>query len=462
MRRGNGLAAASGIRVVALGLVTQLAVAGGTAPSGRAARVSASRAPAFDTVTVSVPTANRAPPFGHSRSLTVPARWTVEVWARVSGARLAVWTPQHELLVSVPGAGEVVELRPGPRAAAVPGESVLLSGLTNPQGMAFDTLDGRQMLYVAESDQVDRFAWSGDGVLGARTVFVPGMPDSDPGGDDVHRLKDVVVGPDHTVYVDVGSSSNVDTTDLDATPPRAVVMAYRPDGAGRVYATGVRNGDGLSFDPDGELWTAVSNRDEIPYPFHRAYAGYDDAFGAVIASYVNNHPPDELAKLTPGRDLGWPYCNPDPDVSPGAATGTFRYGDLPFDPDAQTNPNGSMLDCASLSPLERGIPAHSAPLGFHFLEGSALPAPWSHGAILAVHGSSDRTPPRAPAVLWFPWEAARKTLGAQVNLITGFQTSDGGRWGRPVDVVPGPDGALYVTDDTAGAVYRIAPPRAHA
>jgi glucose/arabinose dehydrogenase len=64
-------------------------------------------------------------------------------------------------------------------------------------------------------------------------------------------------------------------------------------------------------------------------------------------------------------------------------------------------------------------------------------------------------------VLWFPWEAEQRALGRQVDLVTGFQAADGSRWGRPVDAVPGPDGAFYVTDDTAGSVYRIAPPTAH-
>ena len=167
------------------------------------------------------------------------------------------------------------------------------------------------------------------------------LPDTDPGGDDVHRMKGVAVGPDHTVYVDIGSSSNVDTTDLSREHPRAVVMAYRPGGKGRVFATGIRNGDGLSFDPDGELWTAVNNRDQIAYPFHRAYGGEADAFGQVIPAYVDDHPPDELAKLTRGRNVGWPYCNPDPDTDQPGGNVALHYGNLPFDPDAQTNPGGA-------------------------------------------------------------------------------------------------------------------------
>jgi glucose/arabinose dehydrogenase len=115
------------------------------------------------------------------------------------------------------------------------------------------------------------------------------------------------------------------------------------------------------------------------------------------------------------------------------------------------------MNCAQLAPIERGLPAHSAPLGFHFLEGSKLPSPWSHGAVVAGHGSWDRQPPRPPVIYWMPWESKAKTLGPAIPLVAGFQNADGSRWGRPADAVAGPDGALYVTDDTAGAVYRIVP-----
>ena len=109
----------------------------------------------------------------------------------------------------------------------------------------------------------------------------------------------------------------------------------------------------------------------------------------------------------------------------------------------------------------RGAPAGTcciAPLGLDFLEGSQLPVPWSRGAVVAVHGSWDRQPPQEPAVLWMAWDANAKTLLPAITLVSGFQNADGSRWGRPVDAVPGPDGSLYVSDDTAGAIYRLQPP----
>ncbi len=404
-------------------------------------------------VTISVPAANRQGAFQGPETLTLPRGWTAEAWALVPGARLETWTPEGDLLVSVPSAGKVVELIPGAHRSRPPTQRTIISGMENPQGMAFDRVGGQEVLYVAGSSEVDRYVWA-HGQPTAHTVFAGGLPD---GG--AHPLKNVVVGRNHTVYFDIGSATNASPQSPSSTP-RASVLAYRPDGRRiRVFATGIRNGDGLSFAPDRTLWTAVNMRDDIAYPFHRAYGSSTNAYGQVMGAYVGDHPSDEIARLTPGRNLGWPYCDPDPDRHPGVAGTAFDYGSPPFDDDAQTNAGGTVLNCAKLPRINRGIPAHSAPLGFHFLQGSKLPAPWRNGAVVGVHGSWDRTPPRAPAVLWMPWDAKGRTLGAARTLVGGFQHSDGSRWGRAVDAVPGPDGALYVSDDTAGAIYRIVPAR---
>ncbi|HEX3975702.1 MAG TPA: hypothetical protein VHW96_05525 [Solirubrobacteraceae bacterium] len=410
---------------------------------------------ARDTVTVSVPAANRQGPFQGAQTLTLPRGWKAEAWALVPGARLETWTPEGNLLVSEPSSGKIVELTPGAQRSAPPARRTIISGIENAQGMAFDHVGGQEVLYVAGSSEIDRFVWT-HGQPTSRSVFAGGLPD---GGS--HPLKNVAVARDHTVYFDIGSSSNASPESPSSTP-RAAVLAYRPTGRRiRVFATGIRNGDGLSFAPDATLWTAVNMRDDIAYPFHHAYgqASRGDAYGKVMSGYVADHPSDEIARLTAGRNLGWPYCDPDPDTHPGVAGTAMDYGNPPFDADAQTNAGGKALNCAKLERINRGLPAHSAPLGFHFLEGSQLPAPWRNGAVVGVHGSWDRTPPRAPAVLWMPWEAKGRTLGPARTLVGGFQHADGSRWGRAVDAVPGPDGALYVSDDTAGAVYRIVPAR---
>ena len=285
-------------------------------------------------------------------------------------------------------------------------------------------------------------------------MIAPNLPDEEPAGDDIHRQKDVVVAPDGTVYFDVGSSSNASPADRTYDPPRGVIDSVGPEGGPvKVVMTGTRNGEGLALAPDGTVWTAINNRDEIPYPFHGGYGGESEAFGKVIHEYVDNHPPDEVAPATQGRDLGWPLCNPEQ----GQNTPKGSLADVPFVPDAETNPGGKELDCSKLEPLQVGLPAHSAPLGMSFLEGTKVPKPYSGGAVIAAHGSWDRQEPRAPAVLWLRWDAKKHTLLPAKTLIGGFQDEDGERWGRPVDAVAGPEGALFVSDDTAGAIYKIVP-----
>jgi len=447
---GAAVAGCGGQAAQHVSMVSATAAPVSAAPAAERKKKTAKPAPIRPSkVRLRVPVANAA--FGVARTVSVPKGWSAEVWALVPGARLEAWTPQHKLLVSSPDGGDIFELTPGRVRSNVPSHHVLLSGLHNPQGMAFAKIAGKEYLFVAESDEIDRYDWNG-GSPGGRLVIVGNLPD---GG--AHPLKNVVVSAKGTVYFDIGSATNASPPET-TTPPRATVMAVFASGQNlRVFARGVRNGDGLSFAPDGTLWVAVNERDDIAYPFHRSYGGSANAYAQVIPSYVANHPPDELARLTAGRNLGWPYCNPDPDVNVGQAGTALSYANLRFDRDAQTNAGGQALDCGKLQRLQRGLPAHSAPLGFHFLTGSSLTKRWRDGAVVAVHGSWDRQPPRAPEVYWLPWQAKARTLGAPLNVLGGFQSANGSRWGRPVDAVAGPDGALYVSDDQAGVVYRLVP-----
>jgi glucose/arabinose dehydrogenase len=396
-----------------------------------------------------VPRALADDPYDRAREVRAPQGWTVSLWARVPGARLAAWAPDGRLLVSRPGAGDVVLVAAGrdPRP--------LVRGLTQPHGLAFDG----STLYVAESDKVVAYTYR-SGALSGRRVVVSGLPDArspELRGAYSHALKSVAVGRDGWLYVSVGSRGNVSADDRDGKPERASILRVRA-GGGRpeVYARGVRNGTGLAVDPTGAVWTAVNNRDNIAYPYDKDYDGDGTRDrGKVLQSYVNDHPPELLARLTRGRDLGWPYCNPEPDVEPGVRGSKLTYAKRPYVRDVETNADGRRLDCSALPLVEQGMGAHSAPLGLTFVDVPSLPAAYRQGALVGVHGSWNRQPPRPPEVSFFPWRNG--TLGAQQTLLTGFQLADGSRWGRPVMALPGPDGAIYVTDDAAGAVYRMAP-----
>jgi glucose/arabinose dehydrogenase len=408
--------------------------------------------PALTSTAVRVPAGLEAAPFDQARQLKAPPGWTVAVWARVPDARLLAWTPDGRLLVSRPKNGDVVELVPGPGGAA-PVTRTLVSGLDQPHGLAFTS----NSLYVAESDQVDSFTYRAGAVSGKRVV-VAGLPDAkspELGGAYAHALKSVAIGQDGALYISVGSTGNISPQDRSATPERATILRVPPGGgAAAVFARGVRNGTGLAVDPDGGVWTAVNNRDNVEYPYDRDYDGDGKSDqGKVMQTYVNDHPIEPLARLTQGRELGWPYCNPDPDLTPGAKDTPLSYTRRPFVRDRQTNADGSKLDCSKLAPIEQGMGAHSAPLGLSFATSPGLPGAYGAGALVGIHGSWNRTPPRAPEVSFFAWRDG--TLGPQQTLLTGFQAADGSRWGRPVMAVQGPDKAIYVSDDSAGAVYRV-------
>ena len=415
--------------------VTALLTACSTTPATETPAPVTSAAPTTESatglgpVTVQVDADLAQAPFDEPRQALVPPGWTLSVWARMPKPRLAAWTPDGALLVSVPSTGEVVALRPTDNG---PASSVLLDGLDQPHGLAF----AGNSLYVAESDQVDVYDYVDGTAINPRTV-AGGLPDAkspDLRGAYSHALKSVAVGPDGAVYFSIGSTGNISADDRDANPPRATIMRVPPGGGpAEAFATGVRNGTGLAIAPDGSVWTAVNNRDNV----------VDPATGRPDPEYVDEHPPESVARLTPGRELGWPYCNPD-----GGPT------NLPLIRDLQTNADGGEMDCGSLPPIEQSLGAHAAPLGMSFTDG-VLPAPYASGALIGVHGSWNREPPREPEVSYFAWRNGG--LGDQQTLVGGFQSEDGSRWGRPVAAVTGPDGAVYITDDDADAVYRLAP-----
>jgi glucose/arabinose dehydrogenase len=415
----------------------------------------AAAVPALAVTTVRPLAGTGAAPFDVPRRLQAPPGWTVTVWARVPDARLLAWTPDGRLLVSRPKSGDVLELVPGKGDAAA-AQRTLVGGLNQPHGLAF----AGATLYVAESDRVDGFTYRA-GVVSGKRVVVGGLPDAkspELGGAYAHALKSVAIGKDGALYVSVGSTGNVSAQDRDTTPQRASILRVAAGGGQpAVFARGVRNGTGLAVDPDGGVWTAVNNRDNIAYPDDGDYDGDGTPDkGRVVQAYVNDHPLEPLARLQQGRDLGWPYCNPDPDLTPGNKDSPRSYTRRPFVPDIQTNPDGTKLDCTALPPVEQGMGAHSAPLGLSFATSPGLPGGYGPGALAGVHGSWNRNPPRAPEVSFFAWRDG--TLGPQQTLLTGFQAPDGSRWGRPVMAVQGPDHALYVSDDLAGAVYRVTAP----
>ena len=409
--------------------------------------------PASVTVDVAVPASMRAAPFDVTRRLKVPPGFAVSVYARVPGARFLTVAPNGDLLVSQPGAGKVVLVRPNDAGEGA--VTTFASGLTNPHDLVFSQQGGVTYLYLAESNKITRSVYqSGDTARRAAQTLVANLPDASTPelkGTYAHALKNIALSGGK-LYVSIASATNSDPADLAGTPKRAAIYLYNADGSGgRLFAQGVRNAEGLAISPAGDLWVVVNNRDNIAYPFHNDWQndGTGDDYGKVIQSYVDNHPPEEFIKVRDGGNYGWPYCNPNPDNGPN---------NMPFDRDVQNNPDGTKLDCAQADRVTKGIQAHSAPLGLSFLQGSRVPAPYRAGAVAAFHGCWNCSKFVGHKIVFFPWNA-QGLPGDELDLVSGWVTDavNKVRWGRPVDAVPDLSGNLLISDDAASAIYKLSP-----
>ncbi|HEY0794023.1 MAG TPA: hypothetical protein VGD78_23380 [Chthoniobacterales bacterium] len=407
---------------------------------------------AFETVPVQVADSMRHPPFNRERQLRVPAGFGVQVVARIPKARFLMVTPKGDLLVSLPAYGKIVLVAPaqGDRV------QVLINGLRRPQGMAFTTTKGATYLYVGESSEVCRFRFDPETqAVSAKETVVADLPDSSTpelGGAYGHELKNLNIGPDHKLYVDVASATNASPADASSDPVRCAIYQYDLDGAhGRLFARGIRNAEGLGFLPGtNQLWAVVNGRDNLRYPLRQSWqnSGTND-YGKRLVSYIDDHPPDALIHVREGSNFGWPFANPNPDTPSG-------LNGMPFDPDYENNPDWQKVPETALTRIDKGIQAHSAPLGMAFLQGTNVPEVIRNGLAVAYHGSWDRSRKTGYKVAYFPWTQEGRP-GPQVDLVSGWldeATED--YWGRPVDVKPGKDGALYITDDDSGTVYRVA------
>lgn len=346
--------------------------------------------------------------------------------------------PNGDIFVAETQAGRVRVFR-GISADGKPREtSVFASGFHEPYGMAFYPLGKNpQWLYVANTDSVVRYAYhAGDlKATGEPETVIATLPSSRPRDEVAWRAYDAAVAagkpvPDHghwtrdlifspdgkRLFVGVGSASNLnDPDDHPGEKHRANILEYTPEGKFvKVYASGIRNPSGIAVDPStGQLWCSVNERDGLG----------------------DNLPPDYITHVEEGGLYGWPWFyiggNADPRLD-------GRHPELK---------NKAIVPDVLLQP-------HSASLQMTFYNGTQFPAEYQGDIFASEHGSWNRLARSGYEVVRVPLKDG-KSNGIYEDFLTGFLTSKGDVWGRPVGVAVAQDGSLLVSDDGSGSIWRV-------
>jgi glucose/arabinose dehydrogenase len=347
---------------------------------------------------------------GWALPLEVPNGFTVdEVASGLTSPRFMALDTDGSLVVAEHTEGKVVRLRDTRGTGHFDLRQDVASDLTYVHSVVF--MDGQ--LYAAAEDRIVKLSnFSADGHAGIVQTLVESLP---AGARDLygHRTRTLLPGPDHKLYVSVGSACDVC---VDDNPLRATVARMNPDGSNlEIVATGLRNSVGIAFRPEApepELWGADMGRNNIS----------------------PDVPPDELNLIRQGVDYGWPYC----------------FGD------AQPDPQLGDADRCSVTEVPRFMfPPHWAPLGLVFYAGNMFPSEYRGDALVAFHGSApDQTGDVRGGYRVMRVHFSDGQPVWMQDLLRGFIIGTG-HWGRPVGLVIAPDGSVLLSDDWGGRIFRI-------
>ena len=341
-----------------------------------------------------------------------PAGFTVSLYAKegLKAPRQIRRAPNGDLFVADYNAGEVLIVRDN---NGKPEISTFATGQKGVFGMAFyPPGPNPQSLYLGNNASIVRFPYK-NGDLKA-TGDGKTLAELPTGG---HPTRDIVFTPDgKRMLVAVGSADNVSDSD-QSEEHRANVLEYTPDGKFvKIYASGIRNPVGLGINPTtGELWTSVNERDNLG----------------------DNLVPDYITSVKEGGFYGWPW---------------FYIGKHEDNRAKLPRPADKTINSVIVPDVL--VQAHSASLGLTFYDGTQFPAEYRGDLFACEHGSWNRANRSGHEVVRVPLDKG-KSNGAYEDFLTGFIAPDGNAWGRPVGVVTGKDGSLYVTDDGYGAIWKV-------
>jgi glucose/arabinose dehydrogenase len=309
-----------------------------------------------------------------------------------------------------PSANRITLLRDADGNGVPETRSVFLEGLNSPFGMALVGSD----FYVANSDAVMRFPYT----VGATQIAGPGtkVVDLPAGPINRHWTRNLIASRDGTkLYVTVGSNSNVAENGIEHEVGRAAIWEVDLGTAShRIFASGLRNPNGLAWEPSREaLWTVVNERDEL---------------GSDLV-------PDYLTSVKAGAFYGWPYS---------------YFGQHV---DERVKPAQPALVARAVKP-DYALGAHVAALGLAYSEGTTLPAPFARGMFIGQHGSWNRKPRSGYNVVFVPFSSGIPSA-EPLEVLAGFVSPDGDAYGRPVGVALDKRGALLVADDVGNVIWRV-------
>jgi glucose/arabinose dehydrogenase len=311
----------------------------------------------------------------------------------------------------VPSANRITLLRDVDGDGVVEVRSAFLENLNAPFGMA---LVG-EFLYIANSDAIVRFPYAaGQTRINAPGTQVLALP---AGPLNHHWTKNLIANPEGSkLYVTVGSNSNVGENGLAVEAGRAAIWEFDiASGQHRVFASGLRNPNGMAWDPDsGMLWTVVNERDEI---------------GSDLV-------PDYLTSVREGGFYGWPYS---------------YFGQHV---DERVQPQDAQAVARAILP-DYALGAHTASLGLAQSSRTSLPKRFGNGMFIGQHGSWNRRPLSGYKVIFVPFEAGKPSKEAAVDVLTGFLSEDGRAYGRPVGVALSKTGSVLVADDVGNIVWEV-------
>lgn len=363
------------------------------------------------------------------KAIRLPPGFKAQVFAKLAGAggdyflgpRFMAFGPDGHLYLSTGMDNQVLMFVDQNKDGVADAVLKVADQLNAPQGLAF--VDGQ--LLVANQDSVVKLEKNAQGQWPAAKI-IPLIQGLATGG---HTLKTLKLGPDDHLYLNIGSSCNVC---VEINPTRATIERYTKDGraAGALatlgrhkpsatWAKGLRNAQGFTWHPvTGEMF-ATNN-------------GADMRSATKGGQVDDSLPPEHLNKIVPHGHYGWPYC----------------WGNQFTDPKLSAEAGF----CKTTKAPEVMLDAHSTPLGISFLDKTNFPDEYKTDAIIALHGSWNRVEPSGYKLVRVKF---KDNKASEVeDFATGWLEGKAA-WGRPVDVLTGPDGALYVSDDRAGLIYRI-------